>query len=157
MNQNIEYQARLWAILCHLAAVIWLPICLISTVFFNIPVYIPFINILLTLFIWKSHKSRYPWIDNHGKESLNFQISLTVYIVIYIIVVLLLFPSCGVNVSQIPAANTVARWKFNYYLGLAFIPIGVTFLYQLISCIAAAIQAYRGKTYRYASAIRFLR
>ncbi|MBU7583327.1 MAG: DUF4870 domain-containing protein [Nostoc sp. TH1S01] len=156
MSHHIEHQARLWAMLCHLAALIWLPIYLISAIFFHIAGYIPFINILLPLFIWKSQKNQYSWVDINGKESLNFQISLTIYVLIYIIIVILLAPSCGINFSQIPAANSVARWKLNYYLGLVLIPIGVTFLHQIICCIAAAIQAYRGKIYRYSSTIRFL-
>lgn len=156
MNQNIERQARIWAMLCHLSANIWFLLYLIIGGFFNIPVYVPFINILLTLFIWKRQKSRYAWVDTNGKESLNFQISMTIYIVIYIIIIILLAPTCGIELSQILAVNTIERRKANYYLGMALMLMVVLLFYQTVCSISAAIQAYRGKIYRYSSTIRFL-
>jgi len=54
-----------WATLCHLSA--------LAGYFF------PFGNIIGPLLIWLFRKDRYPLVDLHGKESLNFQISISIY------------------------------------------------------------------------------
>lgn len=154
---NIERPARLLAMLCHLSSNIWLPISLIASSIFHILVYIPFINILLPFYIWKRYKNIYPWVKTNGKESLNFQISITTYIIFYIICVLLIAPTCGMDLSKIPPANTLERRGFDYFLGMAFFPMAVILFYQIVCSLSAAIQAYRGKIYIYSSTIRFLK
>lgn len=157
MNNNIERPDRLWAMLSHIAALIWLPIYLISAIFLNRPLYIPFINILLPLYIWQRYKNRYHWVDIHGKESVNFQLSITLYIIISIICLLLISPSCGIDFSKVATNDRLEKFKFAYFLGTGYFLIFVISLYQTLCSITAAIQAYRGKNYRYSSTIRFLK
>lgn len=54
-----------WAMFCHLSA--------LSGYFF------PFGNVLAPLVIWLLKKEASPLVDRHGKESLNFQISISIY------------------------------------------------------------------------------
>lgn len=57
--------ARLWATLCHLAGLAG----------FAFPVG----NVILPLIFWQLKKDQYPFVDEHGKEAVNFQISITLY------------------------------------------------------------------------------
>ena len=57
---------RTWAMLCHMAALAW----------FIIP---PIGHLLGPLTIWLLKRREYPSVNEHGKEAINFQISLTLY------------------------------------------------------------------------------
>ena len=57
---------QMWGMFCHLAAL---------TAFLGIP----FGHIIGPLVIWLIKKEEYPFVDEQGKESLNFQISMTIY------------------------------------------------------------------------------
>ena len=61
-------QARRWAMLCHYAAFFWFLAPLIG-------------NVLGTLIVWQLQKDRDPFVDWHGKEALNFQLSMLIYTV----------------------------------------------------------------------------
>jgi len=115
MTNNIDEQARNWAMLCHLSALSVL--------------IIPFGNIIGPLIIWLIKKDEYPFVDEHGKESLNFQISLTIYILISIILILVI-------------------------IGILFL-IGLT-VAGLIFVIIATIKANAGEHYEYPFTIKFL-
>jgi uncharacterized Tic20 family protein len=64
---NPESQARMWAMFCHLSA---LMACL----------GVPFGNIIGPLIIWQIKKNEFPSVDAHGKAALNFQITVTLAI-----------------------------------------------------------------------------
>ena len=106
---------NMWAMFCHLAA-------LIGFVF-------PFGNIIGPLVIWVLKKDEYPLVNENGKESLNFQISMTIYI---IAAFLLSFVLIGIPI---------------------LIALG---LYELIAIVIAAIKANEGITFRYPLTIRFI-
>jgi hypothetical protein len=60
--QNIE--VRQWAMLCHLSVLVglWLPV--------------PFGNLLGPLLLWSFKKDSDSFIDEQGKEAINFQITV---------------------------------------------------------------------------------
>lgn len=60
---------RTWATFCHITALI---------AFLGIP----FGNILGPFIVWILKKNEMPLVDEEGKESLNFQISMSIYILI---------------------------------------------------------------------------
>ncbi|MFQ5707475.1 MAG: DUF4870 domain-containing protein [bacterium] len=66
MSQTEEQQARNWAMLCHLAGLAGY--------------IVPLGNILGPLAIWLIKKDELPLVDEQGKEALNFQISITIYV-----------------------------------------------------------------------------
>lgn len=123
VNQNAEQSltiskdARMWAMFCHISA-------------FAVFV-IPFVGqILGPLLIWMLKKEEYPFVDDQGKEALNFQISITIYAVISSI---LIFVIIGIPILIV--------------LGL----------FALIMVIVAAISSYDGKAYRYPLTIRVIK
>ena len=110
-----NHEERMWAMFCHLSG-------LAGFIF-------PFGNIIAPLVIWLIKKEEYPLVNDQGKESINFQISMTIYILASVILIFLVI---GIPLLII--------------LGL----------FSLIVVIIAAIKANEGEKYRYPLTIRFL-
>lgn len=75
INYSCE-EEKTFSMLCHLAALSG--------------IIIPFGHIIGPLVIWLIKKDQYPEVDRQGKAALNFQISVTIYMAIAGILVLLL-------------------------------------------------------------------
>ena len=110
-------EARMWAMWCHLSALSG----------FVIP--IPFAHIVVPLIIWNLKKGDDPFIDEQGRESLNFQISLLIYGVI-----------CGILML----------------VAIGFLLIFVVVGWGIVNVIIASIKANDGVRYRYPLTIRLL-
>ena len=106
---------RTWAMLCH-----------ISTFSGMI---IPFGNILVPLMIWLIKKDELPFVDDQGKEVLNFQISMVIYMIIAGILCIIL-------------------------IGIPIL-IGMI-VFDFIITIIATVNANDGKYYRYPITIHFI-
>lgn len=84
MTENNEKQSRTWGMLCHLTGL-------------ALYIGVPFGNIVGPLIVWLLKKDQFPFVDDQGKESMNFQISMTIYsivagvLVIFLIGIPLLF------------------------------------------------------------------
>jgi len=107
---------RTWCVLCHAAA--------LSGVFLH-----AIGHIFGPLIVWLLKRGESPEIDAHGKESLNFQLSMLIYNIIAGILIIVLI--------GIPILILL------YILNIVFV-------------IIASIQASDGKLYRYPITIRFL-
>ena len=108
---------RTWCVLCHAAALLGL--------FFH------FLGHLLgPLIVWLVKRGDSPEIDAHGKESLNFQISMLIYDAIAAILCIVLI---GIPIL-------IGLWILNTVL-----------------VIIASIQASEGKFYRYPITIRLIK
>lgn len=108
--------ARLWGMLAHLAALTGY--------------IIPFGNIIGPLVIWLIKKDEMPFVAEQGKESLNFQITVMIAIVICIP---LMFVCIGIPMV---------------------IAVGVA---DLVFIIIAAIKANEGIAYRYPWTLRLVK
>src|SRR5437762_6437358 len=107
---------RIWNVLCHATALAGF--------------FVPWAgHILGPLIIWLAKRGESPEIDAHGKESLNFQISMLIYDVIAGILCIVLI---GIPIL-------IALWVLNTVL-----------------VIIASIKASEGKLYRYPFTIRLL-
>ncbi len=170
MTQDNDHAARNWAMLCHLSSIAWIPLALLLMLI-NIPLPIPFLNLVgpLVLWlskkvgplvVWLSKKNQHPLIDAHGKESLNFQISLTIYSVIAGIVFLFLSGvTCGIGFSTSssttqPLLMQIICLVLEIAVSILSVIVGIV---QLFLVIFAAIKAKKGEFYHYPFTIRFLR
>jgi uncharacterized protein len=108
---------KTWAMLCHLTAL-------------SLYIGVPFGNILGPLIIWLIKKDELPIVDKHGKESLNFQISMTIYAI-------------------------AASLLIFIFVGVMLVPIVV--IAQIILTIIASMKASNGKFYRYPLTMRFIK
>jgi len=112
-----DKDTRMWAMLCHLSALCGF-------------IGIPFGNVWGPLIIWLIKREESPYIDAHGKEALNFQISVSIYGVVAGILIIVLI---GLPIL------------------LALMVADVVFI------IKAAVKANDGQSYRYPLTIRFLK
>src|SRR5262245_12980121 len=63
-----ENAHRQWDMWCHLSALSGLVV--------------PFGNIIGPLIIWQMKRDEFPSLNEHGKEALNFQLSIVIYIAV---------------------------------------------------------------------------
>ncbi|MEH2232646.1 MAG: DUF4870 domain-containing protein [Nostoc sp.] len=155
MKEKPQQQMRIWAMLCHLSALLgWILLCFL--VFLGIPLYLP-LNVLPPLIVWHFKKAQYPWIDLQGKESLNFQISLSFYIFIAIAISLILVvTSLSLAVTTNGSINQIKNTLDNLLIILMSL-ILFKLLLQSFVVTFAAVKAYNGEHYRYPFTIRVLR
>lgn len=88
-----------------------------------------FISPLAPLIFWMITKDNHPFLDDQGKEALNFQISIMIYSVISFIL---------------------------FIVGIGIILISIVGLFWIIVPIIAAIKANSGEWYRYPLTIRLV-
>jgi len=108
--EDVSSDSRMMGMLCHLLGLFT---CFIGP-----------------LIIWLIKKDEDPFVDNQGKEALNFQITVAIA---FIISGLLAFVCVGL------------------FLGIA---VGIA---DLVFCIVAAAKANSGQAYRYPVSIRFIK
>lgn len=118
MNQVIQQQQdeRMWAMFCHLSAFAGY--------------IVPLGSILGPLVIWSIKKEQIPTIDDHGKEALNFQISIAIYMILSAILIIIV----------IGILMLIALWVF-----------------QTVMIIMASIKANNGEYFKYPLSIRFIK
>ena len=109
-------QSRTWEVLCHLSAVAGYAI--------------PFGHIIGPLVVWLLKRAESPDIDHHGMEAMNFQISMTIYLLLFV-------PLCFV------------------LIGIPFVILIVVL--DFIFTVVAAVKASSGQAYRYPLTIRFIK
>jgi uncharacterized Tic20 family protein len=115
-NQLSQSDERLWAMLTHLVA---LPgsFVLIGTV-------------VAPLIVWQIQKDKSAFVDYHGKESVNFQITMVI-------------------------AGFISFLLFLLLVGLVL--IWIVGAVWLVFTIIASIKAYNGEYYRYPLTFRFIK
>ena len=109
---------RQWAMGCHLIA-----LC-------GIVVPVPAANLLGPLILWLMKREDGAFIDEQGKESLNFQISLFIYLL-------------GCMLLTV--------------IGIGIFLIFPVAIFGLVCVIIAAIKASEGTAFRYPACIRFIK
>jgi uncharacterized Tic20 family protein len=110
-------EVRTWCVLAHASALLG----------FVVPYAF---HVLGPLIIWLAKRGDSPEIDAHGKESLNFQISMLIY-------------------------NLVAGLLCLILIG--FVLLIILHFLNLVLVIVASIQASEGKLYRYPLNLRLLK
>lgn len=109
-------QERTWAMIAHLSMLCGF--------------IIPLGNVIGPLIVWLIKKEEGPFVDQHGKEALNFNISMTIYSAISYLLVFVL---------------------------VGFVLLAALFVFFVVVLIMAAIKANEGKAYRYPLTIRFIK
>ena len=119
---EIIKDARMWAMFCHLAGLAGYVMPAIG-------------NIVAPLIIWQIKKDEYHFVDEQGKEAVNFQISMSLYMLIGSILCLV---TC-VGAVLIPVVGIV---------------VGIV---DLVFLLIAAVKANNGQHYRYPLTIRLIK
>ena len=117
MKETIEKQTRVWGMLCHLTALFGLS-------------GIPLVNVIGPLVVWLFKRKTSPFVDKNGKESLNFQISMTVYAILAALMI---------------------------YIKMGMLPLWILAAINLLLVFIAAVRANNGDIYRYPFTIRLIK
>lgn len=96
--------------------------------------------ILGPLIVWMVQRERYPSVDQHGKESINLNLSMLIYQVGLVVGgFLIALPTCGVGM---------------WVAGVAVLLLGAA---HLVLVIVASAQAWSGGFYRYPYILRLIK
>jgi len=126
-TKEINKDARNWAIACHLSSFV---------MFLGIPLG----NIVGPLVIWLIKRTDYAFVNDQGKAVLNFQISMTLYMV-FVVVLGFGIQKGGFSSNIVPMILIL----------LALEIVNVAFV------VKAAMMSNRGVFYRYPLTIEFLK
>lgn len=113
--------ARQWGMFAHLSALVGF--------------LIPFGNVIGPLVIWMMKKDQVPFVNDQGKEALNFQITVSLAVVAAVVVGVLSICIGGVGFFLLPAVGIA---------GAVMAAIG-------------AMEANKGVAYRYPFALRLIK
>ena len=113
--RELSEAERNWAMLCHLSA--------FAGFFF------PFGGVIGPLICWLTRKDESLWVDQNGKSSLNFQLSILLYMVLSV-------PLCFIIVG---------------------IPIVIFLVFLKVICITiGSVKASKGEDFHYPLSIPFI-
>jgi uncharacterized Tic20 family protein len=111
-----DKDTRTWAMVAHLSALIGLVVTF------------PFANVIAPLIVWQV-KKELPFVDDQGREAVNFQITV--------------------------ALMGMVAWIL-LCAGIGFILIPLVFVYGVVFAIIAGLKANNGEAYRYPLTIRLI-
>jgi uncharacterized Tic20 family protein len=115
---GVTAEEKTWAMLSHISG------------FAGYLGVVPFASIIGPLIVWLLKKDTSAFVDEHGKESLNFQITMSIA---YAIIIALCF----------------------VFIGFLLLPLWGLWLVVLV--VVAAIKASNGEHFRYPLTIRFVK
>lgn len=116
VDPNATAEQRQYATLMHLTLLL--------------SVIMPVLGVIAPLAMWMAKKDQSPFIDDHGKETLNFHISVLMYYAISVILAMAI---------------------------IGFPMIIAVFILSIIGMIKASTAAHRGEYYRYPACIRLIK
>lgn len=117
MSTEANKDARMWAMFCHLAGLAGLVVPVVGC-------------IVGPLIFWQIKKDDFPFVDEQGKEAVNFQISMLIY---GIVAGLLCFACIG------------------------FVLAPAVAIFDIVFLLIAAVKSNNGFHYRYPLTIRFIK
>ncbi len=118
-GKETNRDACMWAMFCHLAGLGgFLPLAPVLG------------SIIAPLIIWQIKKDQFAFVDEQGKEAVNFQIS----ILIYALAAGVLCLAC---------------------IGVALLP--AVYIFDVVFLLIAGVKANNGEHYRYPLTIRFIK
>lgn len=129
--------------------------------------FFPFANFIAPVLIWSFNKEK-AFVDEHGRQALNFQLSLLIYYLVLgmaLLVFALLFGSDLLHLledldhtSQHMASITYSNLTgFLMIFGLAILLCLTLLVFQIYAVVNAAIYASRGHLYYYPLCIPFIK
>ncbi|HYE03256.1 MAG TPA: DUF4870 domain-containing protein [Phycisphaerales bacterium] len=125
VDPHATAEERRYAMWIHLGGLIAAVVAAVTIVGFWAPP-------LVVLIMWMRRRETSPFIDDHGREAMNFQVSL---LLLFLAVIVLAVPTCGIGLVAVP----------------------VLYVFGAIGLVLAAVAAGRGEYFRYPATIRLIR
>lgn len=122
-QSGLSNEERTWALVAHLAALTGFLAPIVG-------------NIVGPLVVWLIKKDTMPYVAKEAKEALNFNISWSIWLVLYSIAAFILtFVLVGI---------------------LMWLLLGLLYIVWAVFCIVAGVKANEGGGYRYPLTVRFI-
>ena len=129
--------------------------------------FFPFANFIAPLLIWTFNKEK-AFVDEHGKQAINFQLSVLIYTVFIGLICLPFFivfatdfisliETIDHKAGQFSVNNIQNLSGYILLFGLAILLLLGLFIFELYAVINASIHASRGKLYNYPLCIPFIK
>ena len=119
----------------------------------------PFGSIIVPLILWQTLKDRSSFLDDHGKEAVNFNISFALYIFIlsatFVPFFIGSFFDMFNNVDHVDFGIDIGTGIFGFF-GIASL-VSIVALIKIALIILAAIKANKGEMYEYPLTIKFIK
>ncbi|MWW25435.1 DUF4870 domain-containing protein [Algibacter lectus] len=127
--------------------------------------FFPFGNFIGPIILWAANKDKSDFIDRHGKQAINFQISILLYAIIlgtlsvpfFIFKIFNGFDFIDFNGFQnvhITIGKPSALLYIGGFLGVVAV---IGFIIELICIVNASLKARDGEVYNYPLTIQFLK
>ena len=120
----------------------------------------PFGQIITPLIAWQTLKNRSPFLDEQGKEAINFNLSYTLYaFILSIALIPLFFRSFFTNFNSFNNFQLNLDLSTNNLfsiMGLGSISV-ILYLVGISLIIIAALKAKEGESYKYPFTIKFIK
>jgi len=98
---------------------------------------VPFGNLIAPLVIWQMKRNEFPSVEEHGKESLNFQLSVLIYFL---------------------GGSVLAAIGMVFCIGWILVPVLIALHFgALVLAVIAGIKANDGVSYRYPLNLRLVK
>ncbi|TRX39166.1 DUF4870 domain-containing protein [Flavobacterium restrictum] len=128
----------------------------------------PFGNYIFPILIWSTKKDKSEFVDHHGKQAINFQLSLLIYTLILAAIAL------PILIYTVFKDNTFSNFDyhtdfpfesihFQDHIGIITVGLVAVFVFfcmkiaEFFLIIYASIQTSNGKKYKYPLTIPFLK
>ncbi|AWG26919.1 DUF4870 domain-containing protein [Flavobacterium kingsejongi] len=131
--------------------------------------FIPFGNYVIPIILWNIGKKESSFVDFHGKQTLNFQLSIFLYtLLLAIIAVPIFFFTLLKNLDFNAVINNeqtfeITDWDFSNISGLVLVAATSILLFiflklaEFFLVIYAAVKAANGEQYTYPLSIKFFK
>ena len=123
----------------------------------------PFGNIITPLIAWQTLKDRSTFLDEQGKEAVNFNISYSLYVFILTLTFIPIAISSIFKNQNNFIRNNHFNFDFNFDFNniFGFIGLGsiteIVYLIGIALVIIASIKAKEGENYKYPFTIKFIK
>lgn len=129
---------------------------------------IPFGNYIFPILLWTSYKDKSEFVNHHGKQTLNFQLSLLLYTLILALIAIPIFIVVvlkNIPINAVFNDNEFLIRNFDFQGNIALLSIGATavLLFGMLKTIEffliiyASIKASNGDFYKYPLTIPFIK
>jgi hypothetical protein len=129
---------------------------------------IPFGNYIFPILIWSTNKDKSEFVDYHGKQVLNFQLSLLLYSLVLAIIaipifIITVFSNIPLNAILNDHDFVMNHFSVENITGMVIVALIALFIFvglkvtEFFLIIYASVKASNGEKYRYPLTIPFIK
>jgi len=130
--------------------------------------FIPLGNFILPLVLWTMNKDKSDFVDQHGKQAINFQLSILLYAIAAIVIAIpiflyvfassfpeeMLFNNHNIYIDGNDIQNASGLIIFGVLTGIVVMTV---FIIEIVLVITAMVKANNGEAYKYPLTINFIK